>query len=363
MRTFLLLCIACCVLGCNETPKLATVTDQTMHFCLAEGHDIWFLGSKDAADAIVHDTVTPYFKQLTPLDMAIQMHEEDFERLDADTLRPMYLNYLRKRAGWFTGEEQDLLKYAARRTWNALQLVRPELYPPRIRFIKSDGENYGDNMYFTREDAIVIPQKAIKYALRGDTATFYRAITHEIFHLITRQNPNLRQQLYQRIGFDTIQQVVIRNPHLAKRRLGNPDGTGHCKIRLSDTTFGYMLSASPTETFDGREDFGEYLAWEMYQVVPRNGAWEVVTDSLGESTLSNTWEVPFYRQVTTNTEYTLHPDEICADNFVLLLQWKTDPKSVHLDESGIKLLQDMERIFKAYRLPKKQGGKGKGRSY
>jgi hypothetical protein len=57
----------------------------------------------------------------------------------------------------------------------------------------------------------------------------------------------------------------------------------------------------------------------------------------------------FYEQIGTNTTYIIHPNEILADNFVLLALWRNNKSTISelgVDNDGKSLLLSLEKILK-----------------
>jgi hypothetical protein len=333
-----------CFAACKNEPSAAEQQETELTVCVPfdEKHTISFLGTADAQAAIVLDTMTTYFNNITSLDMAIQMQDAELQYLERDSLLPIYKWFLQQHVQHFSPAERNLIVQYQREVSVFTQKIQPNLLPKDLRFIKTDGKIYGELTCFTRHNCIFLPQKMMENALRGDTARFKNTLAH----IISRYKPRLAQQLYKRIGFDTIQHLRLSDSLLAVRILGNPDGANPYRISLSDSITGTMLNLASSTDFDDTEPFEAHLNWDMYAVEKCAGEWCVKSDSLGESTLSNTWEVPFYKKTTTNTAYTLHPDEILAENFVLLFRSKTEPKPLAIEAAGRVLLYDINRILK-----------------
>jgi hypothetical protein len=347
---FLLFFSACfCGFACRNTPPVTAEkaeTELTVCVPFDAYHTLTFVGIADAQAAIVEDTMTTYFQNLTALDMAMQMRDADLQYENRDSLLPHYQRFLRAHVLHFSAAERDIILQYNGEVARSIQKLQTNLLPRDIRYIKTDGKIYGDMTYFTRQNCIFIPETALKLALKGDTLRFRNTIAHEVFHLISRYKPSMARQMYARIGFDTIQHLSLADTLLAARILSNPDGTNPYKIRLSDSITGTMLSLASSTDFDDSEPFEAHLNWDMYAIERHKGEWQVQADSLGESTLSNTWEASFYKKASTNTDYTLHPEEMLAENFVLLLRSKTETKPLEIDNEGRALLRDLERILK-----------------
>ena len=54
----------------------------------------------------------------------------------------------------------------------------------------------------------------------------------------------------------------------------------------------------------------------------------------------------FFDQIKYNTQYIIHPDEVLADNFMILALSKRDPSSLDdFDEAGKELLKKIENAL------------------
>ena len=69
--------------------------------------------------------------------------------------------------------------------------------PRRITLIKTTGKDEGAAPY-TRGTSIVLPRRTASQSAKGLERLFY----HELFHIISRGNPKLRDELYRIIGYE-----------------------------------------------------------------------------------------------------------------------------------------------------------------
>ena len=341
-----LFAVAIAITACNAD-KTDTLT-ATTRLAISPRNRVELLNRADAQMAIVTDTITPFFANIGNLDVSLQVGYE-LPEIPHDSLLRVYRHFLQTHVLGFSPTEKILVANTLRKVCAQLASINSGLFPPLTRCLKTDGAGYGSMTYYTRQNCIVIPQLALQRAAQGDTLQFERTLAHEIFHLIAHSHSPLRYRAYRCIGFDTVQHLTLENPILRDRRIVNPDGTIEVRIRLNDTTFGTLLCYSRPPNFHnlGNNLFGEHFKSSMFRLRKNGGAWAVQTDSLGESTLANTWETSFFRQVGTNTEYLIHPEEILADNFsLLLLQKQGHPLPMPLDSSGVVLLRNFERILR-----------------
>ena len=83
--------------------------------------------------------------------------------------------------------------------------------------IKTTGAEEG-NAAYTRATAIVLP----KSELGKGQDHLKKLICHELFHILSRQNPELREKLYAIIGFTKCNEIKLP-PELERRKITNPD--------------------------------------------------------------------------------------------------------------------------------------------
>lgn len=198
------------------------------------------------------------------------------------------------------------------------KLSLPEL--GAVYLIRTTGEEEGKAAY-TRSNAIVLPDRM----LQGSEIPLPRLLAHELFHVLSRNDPALRSDLYGAIGFRPCGEIELP-PDLRVRKITNPDAPGkdHC-IRVE--VGGKSISAVPivfsrTDTYDVRRG-GEVFDYMQFRLM------EVTADSSlpvavavigpdGPRMLEVSQVSGFFEQVGRNTTYIVHPEEILADNFALL---------------------------------------------
>jgi hypothetical protein len=242
--------------------------------------------------------------------------------------------------------EQDYLKFVARNVldWDAgerevvqsaLSDFQPRLdalalpFPENILFIKTTGAEEGGAEY-TRANAIILPQATLK----SSRANLRGTIAHELFHVLSRRNPALKEKLYDIIGFQPCGEIVFPTT-LAAGKITNPDApkNDHCiKIKTGDESVWAVpiLFAKPARYDVARGgEFFQYLTLQFLVVERKDsGALAKATyDPSSPRLLSPDQFSGFYEQVGRNTDYIIHPEEILADNFKFLLLQKNDVPS------------------------------------
>jgi hypothetical protein len=186
--------------------------------------------------------------------------------------------------------------------------------PGPILLVKTTGQEEG-NACYTRENAIVLSQQEIS---RGQNLT--GTIVHELFHVVSRANPELRKRLYQIVGFSRINEVDYPQS-IRDRKITNPDGV-QTGWRIVVTNQSRAVSVIPilfasTPRYDLKKggQFFDYLTFKLLAVSPLDNRWEPSWQN-GHSELVDATAVSgFFEQTGRNTDYIIHPDEILAVNF------------------------------------------------
>jgi len=318
---------------------------------LSETQNVVFMDSLQASKAIIVDSKEHFFEKITDVDMAIQMKENLPKTMSRSEKLTAYRNFLKEDVISFTNEDMTYLKDVFKEVYESANKINPTIFPKKIRLIKTHAEHYGGSVYYTREDIIVIPKNVL--AVKNYDA-IVSTIYHELAHIYSRYNEDKRHQLYDLVGFKNIGDSadLEMSPLLRKRILHNPDGINFAykidlKISEDSTISAIPIIASNEDQYENdKNTFFAYLDFKLYQVVPKGDTYEVITDEDGKSTL-NLREIPdFFRQITQNTDYIIHPDEIIADNFMFLLNERNFEREIErFSEEGKQLLKDMMIIL------------------
>jgi hypothetical protein len=152
--------------------------------------------------------------------------------------------------------------------------------------------------------------------MEADAAQLKKTIAHELFHILTRGNPALREKLYHSIGFTKCDEVEFPSD-LKSRKITNPDAPQNdhailvC-IRGNDVRAVPILFSNAAKYDVNRGgEFFNYLQLS-FLAVPITSATQPI--------LATPEEVSgFFEQIGRNTNYVIHPEEILADNFALLI--------------------------------------------
>ena len=158
----------------------------------------------------------------------------------------------------------------------------------------------------------------------------YDLFYHELFHVVSRSNPKLRDELYGIIGYEKCG-VVSLPDDMMPRRISNPDAPviEHC-IRVSkdgESRWCAPVLFSRAPKYDPKTggSFFRYLQFRL-MVIDRKTSKAIMKD--GKPILWNPDAVQgFFEQIGRNTNYVIHPEETLANNFIHLMTAKENLKN------------------------------------
>ena len=255
-----------------------------------------------------------FIERLSPFDRSARM------KTDQDVSEKQFLEFAGQNVLAWTEPEKK--KVSA-----TLEGIKPGLealslpFPKKIYMVKTSGKEEGGAAY-TRANAIVLPKRQIG----GRGKAIQKLICHELFHILSRANPELKERLYRAIGFEKCDEIEFP-AKLKSRKITNPDApkNDHC-IRLQvdgKSVWAIPILYSKTGKYDpGRGgEFFRYLEFRLLLVERSSDSTAVKPVYHGpEPRLVDMRRVSgFFEQVGKNTGYIIHPEEILAENFALLV--------------------------------------------
>lgn len=291
--------------------------------------------------------------------MALQMKMPLKQGTSRQELLKLYQAYLQADVSDFSAAERDFILPIIQQATDYCFTLVPDLLPNKIELIKTNGRHYGPGVFYTRENRIIIPQNEL---LKQDHDQMLQVMMHELFHLISRQHPDLRKALYTLIGFNRLskeQAYIIPDSMLKSRLLLNPDGVVRdyaitLAIGLKDTVQAIPLLQSISNTYQPHlPDYFNYMDFGLYPLQKKEGVWQLQSKPLPSEQMTD-----FYRQIGDNTNYIIHPDEILAENFTLLVlraNGKLNANAQRLSPEGQLLLQRLAKCLAHFSKSGKSG--------
>lgn len=255
-----------------------------------------------------------FVSRLSPFDRASRM------KTNREVTEQEYLTFVAKNVLEWTPDQKEAVQSAFKSL--ASKLTELDLpFPKAILFIKTTGDEEGHAEY-TRANAIILPENALaanrRSSLRG-------TIAHELFHVLSRNAPDLRERAYAAIGFQACGEVPFP-PSLASRKITNPDApkNDHCiRVESGQTPiWAVPILFSKSEHYNPAAD-GEFFDYLEFKFLVVQVSDSHVTYNPSKITLLDVNQLGgFYEQIGRNTDYIIHPEEILADNFEYLLTGK-----------------------------------------
>lgn len=303
--------------GCGK----AEPTDQSVLW-LDSKHSVVFLDRAHAAEAILADSSDHFFDLVGIVDMCLQMGEAT-SGAPRDTVLLHYRSWLTREASAFNGAEQGLVSSAVRRAFNQVNERLRGVFPPEFKVAKIKGQAYGEEAFFTREDVIFIPEPQLN---TNDPEVLASILTHEIWHIISRKNPQVRAGVYEAFGFQRLDAPLLMDSAFRQRLLLNPDAPEpgwaiSMKIHPDSAEQKAVAIIYADSSFiPAGAPFFESMNMHYFPLIRQDDGWQ-----LAQEGAFMPMSIPdFLTRTGGNTGYIIHPEEIAADNFVLLASDKKE---------------------------------------
>ncbi len=282
---------------------------------LAEGQLPYRIATKDEGAALLLGN-TEYSDRLTQINLDYRVQKkgatiEDWQKFAA------------KQVLDFTDAERAALTDGMAAVEEVLAgngYVLPEL--DELVFVRTTQREECDSGAYTLGNQIYLGETLLEYLGSEDKderLLARSALCHEIFHCLTRRDPQFRSDMYAIIHFTTHEEEYVLSPQLQEIYFTNPDVGRH--------------DASATFVIDGKETEC-YIVCILKQPFEKPGdsafshagiALVPVDDPdhyFKRGDAENFWQVFGH-----NTDYVLDPEECLADNFGYALMCEdTDPE-------------------------------------
>lgn len=345
IKTSIVVLLIIGAIGCKSNKK------EVVHESKSYETRLTFLDKKQAEVEIVKDATDDFFGSLSIADMSIQMRKSDMPNNGGES-KELYQSMLKDEMSDFAPEEKAFMQEVFISTKSAIDKINPKLYPDHIELMKTKINHYGPDVYYTREDAIILPENIF---LEPSVKAQMPIMLHEIFHLLSRYNDDFRDKMYALIGFSRFEEDLVLPKYVSDRMLTNPDGVRrdyavNLKNEKGEIQRALPLILSKKERYEeSMPSFFSYLHFDLFPLIKI--AENQVTLGLnqkGESSLSLEHNANFFELIKDNTQYIIHPDEILADNFMMAVIAYRDNDYTGFSEDGKKLLLEVIEILKSF---------------
>jgi hypothetical protein len=330
-------------MSCRNTPK------EVERKPLSPYQSLSILTKAEAADAIVADTIEKFFDLVNPLEMSIQMKRNYPENTNREVILADYKQFLRNDVDSFTTPEAEKMTRILREACLLYNKIEPKAFPYQLKLIKTHAKHYGQGVYYTRQNAIIIPEQDLK--LPDDQ--LLQTMLHEIAHIYTRLNPKKQAELFNLLGFKRpkVTNLVISDS-LYKRVFYNPDGidlawTTDFTIDGGKNAQVIALIYSKVNAYQpDLHDFMNHMGWGYFETQATDKGLEILTIGQRQQSTLNMRDLPILFLKKFNTNYVIHPNEIIADNIKLLVLSQKDPQVLTpLTNEGRDLLLKIKNVL------------------
>jgi hypothetical protein len=216
---------------------------------------------------------------------------------------------------------------------------------PRIFFVKTTGAEEFDAAY-TRGRSIFLPQRLAAQAASDPRRAFF-LLAHELFHVLSRVNPAHRDALYSLLDFERVAWFDYP-PELEERRLSNPDAFEYEHALKVQTESGRAdvvpvnQSAVPLAEAIALPSIFAALNIVLVSVDVDTG--DLLRNDDGTLVTYNFGNTDWPMQMSRNSAFIIHPDEVLADNFATIMETRasgvldpTNPAGVAINDLGLLL--------------------------
>jgi hypothetical protein len=212
-------------------------------------------------------------------------------------------------------------------------------WPDEIFLVLTTGREESGAAY-CRGNHIILPEDALK----RDRPRLEALLAHELFHVLSNQHPELREELYAIVGFKHCRDIPI-HASLRDRRITNPDApTIDCTMEITDKGRRFQTAPvlySSAAAFDPKREGGlfAYLVFRLMVVEPDGDHWKPVDTEGRAVVIDPKTSADFQEKIGRNTNYIVHPEEILADNFVHLVMERKDLPTPRIVEELKRVLE------------------------
>ncbi|MHC4527202.1 MAG: hypothetical protein ACYS29_04920 [Planctomycetota bacterium] len=297
---------------------------------LQEGTQMVFAEIEEAKERLT--TRDTFIETMSGFDRAARV------KTDRDVSVDEFLEFIARQVRPWSDDERHRISVAAESV--AGKLARFELnLPERILLVKTTGHEEGGATY-TRAEAIVIPQNQ----LDKKDANLENLIIHELFHVLTGHNSRIKEALYEIINFKKCNEIELPDS-LRETRITNPDGplnNHYVEVQhnlQAVPVVPIIYSAADKYDVEKGGAFFRYITFRLLVMEESDGRWPYERSTDGEPILLEVKNVPdYFVKIGANTNYIIHPDEILAENFVLLVNNVQNVRSKWVIEKMEKVL-------------------------
>jgi hypothetical protein len=255
-----------------------------------------------------------FIRALSEFDRASRMKSEQ------PVSRDEFLKFIEGEALAWSGQDIARIEKAVTGARGKMSKFRLRL-PERVLLVQTSGREEAHSAYCRSTNIIVIASRFVS----GPSRELESLLIHESFHLLSRNNPELRTKLYALIGFKPCEEIQFP-VELDSRRITNPDAPQ--LDFLIEVTYQEQKHAAVPVLFATPErwtkekggEFFNYFTWKLMALERVNQNWRAtrLNDKpvlLGLRDVAN-----FREQIGEQPGPVLQVEEILAEYFVKVVE-------------------------------------------
>lgn len=201
--------------------------------------------------------------------------------------------------------------------------------PDPIKLIKTTGlDDIRECGGYCRGNTIVLLQKSVDNLYEG-------IIVHEMFHIMSQNNPSLRYKLYRQLGFYHCNEIELPKD-IHAQKVTNPDAPRlDVCIELTVKETNKKVKCLPVIFYNKDPDFVggffDRLGIKLLVVEKdEDGVYVVKLDDNEKPTLYTVGDVEDFFSQVGDTHYYFHPEEVLATRFDEMVCQKMDNKFIRM---------------------------------
>ena len=307
--------------------------EQKPNLELYKNSEVIFASIEEAKKILT--TKDNYIKSQTPYDRKLRLNKSEPVSVKK------YLDFLSEQAlEWSQSEKDKIIE--------VIQNIKPRLkeydlnLPSEIFFIKTSGKDEGGAAY-CRGNAIVFPQNLLNQRAQS-TETL---IVHELFHIFTKNNLDMRAKLYSIINFKKCNKVELPQM-LLNTEVTNPDVPSdryYVELQYEGQNINVIPVITVPDILSGLNmPFFAFLKLDFIEVEKINGQYKYKQNESGEPVVYNQNQITdIFNKVGKNTSYLIHPEEILADNFPIMVLERQPVRSQWVIDKMKSLLENKNK--------------------
>lgn len=194
--------------------------------------------------------------------------------------------------------------------------------PSELYLIKSTMHEEGGANGFTRQNFVVLNRKSYSQHL----------LEHELFHIISRFNPDLMVGVFKILGFSACNEITMPG-EIKDLKITNPDAPFNnffVSLEIDGSYEEGILLIYGTREYAGGSFFG-YVGKGVLLVDGNDTDKRAKRDEDGKIILLDYADAGnLFDRIGRNTNYNIHQEEVSADHFVMMLDQEQGLPDQHL---------------------------------